>query len=246
MFWFGVVVVLASSIFGIGVTRSAVRQRYPWIGECHMDIVAWVCVAIGVALSIFDHFDNEATIVKVKAQLAAERDTVKTVTTDVRIRVLADTWGGGPPPNETAVLIPQQPMVGLRFRLRDKSVRSIELFATRTPDITPLGSNGTAVVAYQASVKNTSWICGLDVRQLVSVERIDLAVWGVSRSKVPSGHVRMPEIEVDLRVNERPLITITNKQEATIELPKNLGAEGYGSIFWTNVYSIKHPPDGRR
>jgi hypothetical protein len=62
MFWIGLLIALFGGLLSVGLSRERVKQRYPAIGDYHLDVVALAVLAIGFVVLAVDHFQSDRSI----------------------------------------------------------------------------------------------------------------------------------------------------------------------------------------
>jgi len=150
----------------------------------------------------------------------------------VEVRVAAN-WAEEQPPNSTALLRDDRsPVLTVDTKLEDGSIRQILLFATENPHIgpDPAAPDG-AIIAYRAAARAGDWIIGSERADLVSTEHVALVTWGLERSVVSDGRVRVREISLVFFVNGERAHVIEKRSDQELVLPES--PQGFSTLQWT-------------
>jgi hypothetical protein len=145
--------------------------------------------------------------------------------TEVEVAV-SGNWAANEVPHAYIMVMGDAADEYLDIKLTDGSTKRVPLHVQGGVTISELDAN-TSVVRYRTQVRPGNWPINEDSRVLRACEGVGVVAWGIKKSYVTDGMIRVQQIEVKVFINGQKKLTIAGTGGGPFSLP---GGEGSAKL----------------
>jgi hypothetical protein len=145
--------------------------------------------------------------------------------TEVEVAV-SGNWAANEAPHAYIMVMGDAADEYLDIKLTDGSTKRVPLHVQGGVTISELDAN-TVVVRYRTQVRPGNWPINEDSRVLRACEGVGVVAWGIKKSYVTDGMIRVQQIEVKVFINGQKKLTIAGTGGGPFSLP---GGEGSAKL----------------
>lgn len=173
MFWLGLIIALASGLAGIGLSRDAVKDRFPRARDLHLDWVAIALLVVGLLISALDYRSTSRQLTSL--ELAVHR--IQSFVVDIDVQFTAD-WIEKAPRSPRVMVMGPSHVAEIDLALRSGEIRTLKLFMDKEPSFGP-AEDEQVHSTFRVRAEPGSWPITADSRDLREVKRLAFVAYGV-------------------------------------------------------------------
>jgi hypothetical protein len=190
------------------------------------DLRKEIRLVLDIARRVVPNASDRDALVALAHEVNDLRRVQKAVTsfeTEVAVFV-SGNWASSGPPHANVIVTGDTAEDYLDIRLTDGNVKRVPLHVQGGVTISKLDAN-TSVVRYRTRVRPGIWPMNEDCTVLRSCEGVGVVAWGINKSYLADGMIRVNQIEVTAFINGQKKLTIATTDGRPLPLP----SEGEGS-----------------
>jgi hypothetical protein len=200
------------------VTSDEMRE----LGELKKEIRPVLDIARKTAPNVSDK-DALVALVSEVNDLRRVQKGVTSFETEVAIAV-SGNWAVSGAPHANVMVMGDAAEEYLDIKLTDGSTKRAPLHVQGGVTISKLDDN-TSVVKYRTQVRPGNWPTNEDSRVLRACEGVGVVAWGINKSYVTDGMIKVQLIEVKVFMNGQEKLTITDAGGGPFPLPSEGSAK---------------------